>query len=194
MSRRTLGLVLVASGAVLIVAGLVVLLAGGSPASESTPTTVASSPTTVTTTPATTPTTAATTTTAQPTTTVESTTTTAVVESETVEVFVVEFAAALAGGETDFVLSRLHPDVVAGYGAEACETWVTAEIMGLSDYRLTGDPTGPSDRNVTIAGETTAIADMYTAPVSFDFGGQSFDATADFAAVDGLIYWVGTCG
>ena len=35
--------------------------------------------------------------------------------------------------------------------------------------------------------------DVYTAPVTFTFQGQQFEATGDFALVDGVVHWFTTC-
>jgi hypothetical protein len=191
MSRRALGLASIALGVVLITAGVIV--ASSEPSGE----TAAVSPTTTPTASTSTnvlPTTSTnpSTTIAPPTTsTVPATTTT--LPTETVEEFVEAFAAALDNGDSAFVLERLHPDVIDGYTLQACETWVTDEIMGLSNYELTGDPTGPVDKSVTIAGSPATINDVYTAPVRFMFGGQSFDVSADFAVVENLVHWLGAC-
>lgn len=58
---------------------------------------------------------------------------------------------------------------------------------------MVGEPTGPQDREFSIAGSPVRIDNAYRAPVRFTFGGQSFDSTADFALLNGLIYWLGTC-
>lgn len=188
MTRRKQGLGLVALGVLLVVAAVVAAMSGpgegdlvASTASTSTTmdTRSTSEPTTTTS-----PDTTTTTTRPAPTTTVA---------PETVEEFVELFAAALAAGDLEFVMDRLHPDVVDGYTSEVCEAWVSSEIMALSDYGLTGDPTGPVDKTVNLAGQTATIADVYSAPVSFTFQGESFDSTADFALVNGVMRWLGSC-
>jgi hypothetical protein len=192
MTRRSLGLCLIAIGVVMVVSGVIVV--AGGPGDE--PVVAASSTTTG---PATTAVTTTTTripaATVAPTTTTTTapTTTTTTVVAETVEEFVDVFAGALDDGNLEFVFTRLHPQVVEGFGSEVCRTWVEREIMAISDYQLTGDVSGSSTREVLISGVTATIRDTYAAPVSFVFQSQSFDATADFAALDGVMYWLGAC-
>lgn len=186
MSRRNLGLGLIAIGSALILSGVLVATSGSpdeaitaQPATTTTVRTPSTTPETTTTSPSvTTTTTSQTTTTLRP---------------ETVEEFVDLFAAALTSGDQEFVVGRLHPAVIEGYTEEACRTWVGDEIMALSDYRLTGAATGPVDKGVSIAGQPATIVGVYSAPVSFTFRGQSFDSTADFAVVEGLVRWLGSC-
>lgn len=187
MSRKALGIVLIGVGGVLVVVAVALALwdpADGGLATGSTSTTAAGPATTLVT-----PTTSLLT----PTTATPAASTTAPVAQEGIAEFVEAFAAALAAGDQGFVMERLHPAVIAGYTLETCQTWVSTEVMALSDYGLTGDPTGPVDKSLVIAGETVTIDDVYTAPVGFTFSGQSFDSVADFAVVDGLVRWLGTC-
>ncbi len=152
---------------------------------ESTPTTTRLPETTA---PGSTSTTVASTTTA-----VATTTTTTAAPTETVQEFVELYAAAIANGDADFVLSRLHPQVVEQLSIDVCQSWVATEIMALSDYEMAGEPTEPQNRDFSIAGSPVRIDNVSSVPVSFTFGGQSFDSTADFALLDGVIYWLGTC-
>ena len=193
MSRRVVGLAVMALGAVLVVAAVLMAMFGGSDAepvaaaTTSIPGTVSSSgpSSTTTTTPITTSAPATTTSSPAPTTTTQ--------PAETVEEFVSAFAAALVNGDAGFVMSRLHPDVVGAYPEGTCRAWVDEQIMALSDYRLTGEVSGPTDKTVAIAGAQVTFEAVYSAPVSFTFGGQDFESSADFILVDGLVYWLGVC-
>jgi hypothetical protein len=194
MSNRTLGLSLMALGLAVVVTAVVLGVSSSSDdqsvAAETTTTVglaTTGEPSTSTPIQTTSTTSSSITTTSLP------TTTSTARPPETVEEFVDLFAAALASGDRAFVLNRLHPDVADAYAAGVCETWVDNEIMALSDYRLTGNPSGPVDKNVTIAGQQVTIEQVYSAPVSFTFGGQNFDSSADFALVDGAVYWLGVC-
>lgn len=194
MSKRTLGLSLMAVGLALVVTAIVLGAAdasGGEPQAAETTSTVGSQRTTG---PRTSTSLRTTSSTLRPTTSTSSPSTTSTTQpAETVEEFVGSFASALATEDRTFVLNRLHPDVLAAYPAGTCETWVDDEVMALSDYRLTGDPSGPLDKNVTIAGQQVTIPDVYSAPVSFTFRGQDFDSSADFSLIDGVVYWLGIC-
>jgi hypothetical protein len=194
MNNRLLGTGLVVVGVALIILGLV--LRGGSTEAdvEAAPTTVASMTapppsTTVTTvsTPETTTTVAPTTTT----TTMPPTTTT--VPPPSIEAFIEEYAAATESGDEGFLFERLLPGVVDVLGADTCRGFVANEITLISDYRLTGMVSGPFSRSLNVGATQISVDDYYEAPVSFTFQGQSFDATATFVAVDGLIYWIGEC-
>lgn len=195
MSRRVLGLSLIAVGLALVATAVFATVSRSTDEEPSaSPTTSmpgASSPSEAASTTSTQP--GTTTSEAQTTTSLLAATTTTTRPAETIEGFVDSFAAALASGDMDFVMSRLHPDVVGSYPDGTCAAWVSSQIMALSNYRLTGEPTGPSDRTVTIAGRQMVIADVYSAPVSFTFGGQDFDSSADFAVVGGAVYWLGMC-
>jgi hypothetical protein len=194
MSNRTLGLSLMIVGLALVATAIVLGVNGSSddqPQATETTSTVAPTSTMNVSTSFSTQTT---TTTSPPATTTTSQTTTSTTRPpETIEEFVGLFADALSTGDRAFVLDRLYPDVVDAYPADVCETWVDDEIMALSDYRLTGDLSGPVDKSVTVAGRQMTIRDVYSAPVSFSFGGQSFDSSADFVLVDGIVHWLGMC-
>lgn len=193
MSRRVVGLAVMALGIVLVAAAFLIAMSGGSDADPvAGPTTsvpgagsTSGPPSTTTTTPVTTSKPAVTTSSSAPTTTT--------LQPETVEEFVAAFAAALVNGDGGFVMSRLHPDVVGAYPEGTCQAWVDDQIMALSDYRMTGEVSGPTAKTVAIADRQVTFEDVYSAPVGFTFGGQDFQSSADFTLVDGLVYWLGVC-
>ncbi len=106
---------------------------------------------------------------------------------ETIEEFVSAFAAATEADDFDFVWSRMHPAVIErADGDEAlCRAWVEREILALSDYELLDVIDGPAP-----LGE---VPDVFTAAISFTFGGESFDGIGQYAAVDGRFTWLGLC-
>ncbi len=183
---------LTALGLVIVLVGLAGNLFdddGGTPTAATTTSTT--SPTTTTTT---SPTTTTTTTTTSPTTTTTTTrTTTTIVQPESVEEFVVLFALAIGAGDVEFLLDRLHPAAVGGFGLDLCRDWIEVEILQLGDYQLTGPAEGPRDQSFTTPAGTGTIADAFSAPVSFIFQGQLFDAEGDFALIDTEMYWLGQC-
>lgn len=138
-------------------------------------------------------TTTSTTTTATTTTTPTTTTTTTIPVTETVQDFVLMFAAAIDGGDSEFLFARLHPAVTGGFGLEVCRSWIEAEILQLRGYQLTGPVEGPVDQTFTTPAGEGVIADAYSAPVSFDFQGQTFDSEGGFALVEGEMRWLGQC-
>ncbi|MFH1105320.1 MAG: hypothetical protein V1757_10340 [Actinomycetota bacterium] len=87
-------------------------------------------------------------------------------------------------------MEHLHPAVFSLYDETVCRSFVEREILPLTDYRLTGDVTGPT--TVTIGGQQ--VSNYYTAPVSFVISGQAFhDQPGTFALVDGEVYWLTQC-
>lgn len=200
MSRRSLGLAVAAMGVIVTLIGVVGLITSGDSGDTEQSTGQPTGP--VATTGSTEGATTTSTTTTSPTSTTTSTTTTVTTTTTThprptgaeqIETFVAEFTAAIASGDRGFVLSRFHPAVIAGYGESLCSDWVDREIMALSDYELTGSPSGPETRSFEIASESVEVEDAYSAPVSFVFQGERFDGTAGFAIVDGAVHWLGQC-
>ncbi len=196
MNHRLLGTGLIVVGVALIILGLVTRGGSAEAGIEAASTTVGSSPeplppTTVTTVPIpqTTTTIAPTTTT----TTIPPTTTTTTVPPPSIEEFIGAYAAATESGDEDFLFERLLPGVVDALGVETCRNFVGSEITLISDYRLTGMVSGPFSRSLNVGDIQINVDDYYEAPVSFTFQGQSFDATATFVALDGVVYWIGEC-
>lgn len=190
MSKKSVGIAMMAAGVLLMIAGVALAVGGGgdetsAAAATTTPTSSAVPSSTSSTT---TTTQAIRTTTSRP---PESTTTTTA--SETVESFVETFSAALETGDADFLYTRLHPAVVDGYGEDLCRAWIDREVMGLSQYQLVGEVSDPVTHIVSTPKGAAQIDDFYTATVSFVFQGTGFQDTAQFAALDGHIYWIGTC-
>jgi hypothetical protein len=134
-----------------------------------------------------------TTTSTSTTTTTSPTTTTTDAQPESVEDFVALFALAIEAGDVEFLFDRLHPAAVGGFGAELCRTWIEDEVLQLGDYKLTGPVDGPRDQSFTTPAGTGTIENAYSAPVSFVFQGQLFNAEAGFALIDTQMYWLGQC-
>ena len=107
--------------------------------------------------------------------------------------FIEVFATALEAGDSTFVFSRLHPAIVEAFDEELCSNWVDAEIMQLGNYMLTGAVTGPMSGSLDTPSGSVAFANSYTADISFDFGGETFETTANYVLIDGEVYFTGTC-
>lgn len=197
--RRRLGIGLVLVGILAVLIGLVGMLSSGEDGDLSAATTIAAATTatgaTTTTAAPTSSSTSTTTTTTVPATsssTSSTTSTTGVSPQAIVEEFAAAFASSLATGSGDFAYERLHPVVVALYGADLCRAYVDREVVLISDYTFAGPVSGPTPQPFTTAtGDVTV--DVYTAPVTFTFQGQQFEATGDFALVDGVVHWFTTC-
>lgn len=199
-NTRPLGLAIAGIGAVMAIVGLIGWVSsGGEPDDTAAPTTEASATSTAATAPRPTTTTAPATTTVAPTTTVAETTTSAPPTTTTtlgrddVAAFVEEFSTALDTGDRGFVEGRLHPQVIDGYGAEICAAWISSEIMTLSNYRLIEGPDGPIDQVFATPAGDRSISNAWSGRVAFTFQGQEFEGDAGFAALDGIVYWLGQC-
>lgn len=193
MNRRVVGVAVMALGVVLVVAAVAIAMSRVSDSEPAATPTTSSAGSDSTLRPSPTTTSVPVTTSSPATTTSSSLPTTTTLQPETVAEFVDAFAAALVNRDANFVMSRLHPDVVEAYPEGTCQAWVADQIMGLSDYRMTGGVSGPTDKTVTIAGRQVTFTDVYSAPVSFTFGGQDFQSSADFILLEGLVYWLGVC-
>ena len=194
MNHRLLGAGLIVVGVALIILGLVTRGGFAEAGIEEASTTVGSSPEPLPPTTATTAPIPQTTTTIAPTTTtttIPPTTTT--VPPPSIEEFIGAYAAATESGDEDFLFERLLPGVVDALGVETCRNFVGSEITLISNYRLTGMVSGPFSRSLNVGEVQINVDDYYEAPVSFTFQGQSFDATATFVALDGVVYWIGEC-
>ena len=184
--RRLLGLSLTGGGLIAVTIGLLMLASSGLTIATTTTTTAPSTTTTTTTVPVTT-------TTAPPTTTAPTTTTTTT-PPETVEDFIVAYREALDSDDLEFLTTRLHPRVVEAYGEEVCRDWIEAEVVAIESYELVEVLSGPADQVFTDPeGSQFPIADTFTATVTFSFQGEAFESQAQFALLDHLMYWLGTC-
>ncbi|MGH8928259.1 MAG: hypothetical protein ACRDWH_07900 [Acidimicrobiia bacterium] len=188
MKRRQGGAALVIAGALLSGFGAADLLEGDA-SLPATTTTFMGGVTTSSTTPATT----GTTTPATSTTTAAVSTTEPAVGIGDVEAFVAAYRTALDADDLAFLVSRLHPTVKQGYGEDLCEAWVAREIVLLEQYQLTGPLSGPRPETFAMANGSFGVDDVFSGPISFVFQGSPFEGRADFAVLDGLVYWLGIC-
>jgi len=150
-------------------------------------------PTTTTTNPPPTTTLPIITSTTSTTTTSTSTTTSSTIPPETVAEFVDLYVAALESDDAEFLLERLHPVVVNAYGRDLCRSWIEREVLGLSDYRINGDITGPSTQTIELPTGAVELSFAYRAPVEFVFAGETVAAEAGFARVGREVRWLGVC-
>lgn len=199
-NTRLLGSIIAGIGAVAVIIGVVGWVSSGGESEDtaamaSTTSTTVALPASTTTRAPTSTTLAPSTTAAETTTTVAATTTTTTIPlgRDDIVAFVDEFSAALEAGDESFVTSRLHPEVVDGFGADLCATWIANEIMTLSNYRLIDEPSGPTDQVFATPNGQRSIADSWSGRVAFTFGGQEFESDAGFAVLDGVVYWLGQC-
>ncbi len=118
------------------------------------------------------------------------TTVVALTPAEQIEAFLVEFNAATANSDVDFLVGRLHPAVFTLFDEETCRAFIESDILVLSNYQVTGDITGPTV--TSIGGQE--VTGYLTAPVSFVISGETFEQEGAFALLDGQVYWFTQCG
>jgi hypothetical protein len=148
--------------------------------------TLAAAPVT-TTTPAAPSTTAPTTT--APTTTAPTTTTPA--PSESPEDLVAVLNQAITERNTDVLLARLHPAVIARYGVEVCRNHVSR--FG-SQFTVLGPATAPADYSYASDGQTTVVPDTIGLPVRVTQAGTTpADAIMHIAIADGTLRFFTDC-
>lgn len=195
--------VIVVAGWWIGIALIVIGLTRGDDATDAVATPTTTTTTTIvdtTTTAAASTTTAAPATTAPPTTTVAETSTTSTTttstttttppsDDELVAAFLADYVNAIAAGDADFLEATLDPLVVAQADAATCRAFIERDILALTDYSATGDPDGPTTRELLGA----TFDRFFTVPVSFVFQGQAFDDQAAFAVVDATVTWFATC-
>jgi len=173
-------------GGLLVIAGFIVWMTSRGD------TVVSSQPTVTVMTPATATAVAAASTTSSfplPSTTTSTQATSTTLDSTTkIEAFVIEFAEAIDLGDSNFLISTLHPAVLAVHGETSCSAFIDAEILLLMGYQLTGPLGGPSTQTVA-----DFSIEVFSGPVAFTFQGQSFEATASFAVDDGQVRWFAEC-
>lgn len=185
------------AGAILLVAAVLIWVAGSEPSEpEASPDTTLEEATTTSTTPTevTTSTSETTTTSTKATTTAQPPTTTTTIDTASlIEAFIGDLGEAITNGDSAFVFSRLHPEIVDGFGQDVCRSWVETQIMALVDYRMAGEVSGPTTGALDTPGGRIVIDERYSVPIAFRFGGQDQQTTADYVIIDGTVYFTGTC-
>jgi|GEM_PF-6219576 len=107
--------------------------------------------------------------------------------------FVAQLSAAFQTPDLDFLLERLHPEVLQRYGAQTCQAYLP-EIV---------DPT----RSLTVIslvsfgqwqwdsdGLSTVVPDVYVVEMDHTFQGETTRFEGHFGMVDDMLYWFTDCG
>jgi hypothetical protein len=113
--------------------------------------------------------------------------------TETVEQFVAGLARAIRKGNEVFLLRRLHPEVIAFYGKEAC----SAHLADLSDPTAQFEVLSVSEPEVyrwTVDDVTTRIPDTYTVEVNRVSGGKEETAEIHIGTAGTKHAWFTDCG
>lgn len=108
------------------------------------------------------------------------------------EAFIGEFAAAIAAGDVEFLMDRLHTVVLGTSDPKVCRSFIEQEILALVDYRAAG-PVTQDARSYTVDGETVVVDPLFEVPVLFTFQGQEFEGVAGLAEEDGEMHWFTEC-
>lgn len=113
---------------------------------------------------------------------------------ERVEDFVTAFVQARQSKDIDFLMSRLHPEVLELYGEDTCRSDLEGrpddpnyniEILSVAE---------PGPWNWEVDGRSIPISDVYTVQANVNAGGEEARRELHFAIVDGLLYWFTDCG
>ena len=196
--RRMAGAVIMGLGVIALVIAAIGTFTGDDTAATTTPglagTTVTTTAPTTSSPPATSAPTSSTTTPSTTTTTSMPTTTTTQppLGPDDAEAFIAEFATAIAAGDVDFLMDRLHTVALGLSDPEVCRAFVEREILALVDYRVAG-PVTRQARTYTVGGESVVVDPLFEVPVLFTFQGQEFEGTAGLAEQDGAMRWFTEC-
>ena len=115
------------------------------------------------------------------------------VASESPEAFLNELAAAIRGGDSAFLLARLHPVVIQHFGLAACQSALRA--YRDTSAKLTVISVGaPTTYAWTAGSQTIPVEGTIPVTVTSVFNGQESQAVVHIALVDGTMRWFTTCG
>ena len=112
---------------------------------------------------------------------------------ETVEQFLPLLAAAVRNRQADFLLARLHPEVITLYGEAQCRTFVSSLRDPTRAYLIRSVST-LGMWNYTPDGRSIPITDVYTVNVTATVNGKSTTSDIHVALVDGQLRWFTDCG
>ena len=119
------------------------------------------------------------------------TTTTVAVENPAS--FLAAYVAALRGGDRTFLFDRMHPVVIARYGATQCQA-VTSLLVDPNASLALVSVSGPATFDYASDGRSTPVRDTYTFAVSGTVGGKAGPRQYHFAVVDGRYRTFVDCG
>ena len=122
-----------------------------------------------------------------------SSTSTTVVPAEDATQFLAALGTALRAGDTNFLVGRLNPAVVARYGSAQC----LGALAGARDPSATftvKQVSDPADFDWTTDGKTVVIPDTLTVDVDRVVRGVAESATVHIARVNGQLTWLVDCG
>lgn len=113
--------------------------------------------------------------------------------SEQPAAFLAAFVQALRGGDANFLVNRLVPEVIARYGEHACRTSIHNLFDATAALTLRST-TGPATFAYAGDGKSVAVPDVYTFTVDGTVGGQSATRQYHLALIDGRFHIFLDCG
>ena len=107
--------------------------------------------------------------------------------------FLAAYVAALRGSDRVFLFDRMHPAVIARYGATQCRA-VTSLLVDPNASLALVSVSGPATYNYASDGHSTPVPDTYTFAVNGTVGGKAGPRQYHFALVDGRYRTFVDCG
>jgi len=121
------------------------------------------------------------------------TTTTTVAPGEDAATFLGLLAAAIRAGDEVFLFDRLHPEVLARYGAEVCRAHVAKFVDTTSTFTVRS-VSAPGAYSWETDGRSTQVAGTLTVAVERTSAGERSEAEVHVTPVDGTVRWFTDCG
>jgi hypothetical protein len=115
------------------------------------------------------------------------------VAPETAEQFLPLLANAVRNQQTDFLLARLHPEVISLYGEDQCRTFVSTLNDPTRAYVIMS-VSSPGTWNYTPDGRSIPVDDVYTVRVSATVNGKTTTGDVHLGLVEGQLRWFTDCG
>jgi hypothetical protein len=112
---------------------------------------------------------------------------------ETPGAFFASFTAAVRSGDRSFLFDRLHPAVIARYGAAQCQVFVAELVDPTASLRLV-DVAGPASYDYASDGRSTRVPRTYTFTSQGTAAGRSGTHIYHLAVVDGRFRTFADCG
>jgi hypothetical protein len=114
-------------------------------------------------------------------------------DAATAQQFAADLAAAIRGGDDDFVVAHFHPATIDRYGMQTCRRYVRRVVSGDDINWDVHGASGPDSWEYVTDGLTTTIPDAWTISVT-QAGATPPDREVHFAPVDGTWRWFTDCG
>lgn len=115
------------------------------------------------------------------------------VAPEELDTFLAAFVTAFREGDADFLLDRLHPEVIELFGEEQCRRWVETFADPTFDI-VPSEITGPEGWTWVVDGVSTPIEDAFTVTADFTRQGETAEQVSHFALVGGVQHFFSDCG